>query len=459
MASITQELIHNVLDTRFEDFSSDVIQDAKNQLIDIAAVTVSGANASGNPPLLDLVRQWGGSGEATILSLGDKVPLPLAAMVNSIQCRSYDFEVVGPYPYGQNEGRVAGHVMSATVPAALAVAEYLHASGKDLISAIVLGGELAARVVLAEELNFDHPFDPAGTGNAFGAAGLTGRLMGLNEAQMMNAFGILTNMVAGGFRPLWDGVHTFKLHGAMAAKNGIFAVQLASKGFTGLKDPLLGPQGYYECYCPSYNPEVLIRDLGTQHYSKGCHKKYPSCYVNHDIIECMLDIVGEHDMNAEDIAEVIAGVPAPQVNTYLNQPFKMGDSQPKSLFSYYYSAANALLRKGARVEHYTEEAIREPAVVELAGKVKIVATQDKDGRTEAKVTMKNGKEYSTVFTHPSRRGTPLYPLSKEELHQKFWDNINFSGNVAKENAEKALAMIEELEKVDDVSRLTALLTA
>jgi len=457
MATITQELIHNVLDIRFEDFSRDVIRDAKNQLIDIVAVTVSGADAPGTSILMDLVRQWGGSEEATILALGDRVPLPHAAMMNSIQCRSYDHEVVGPYPFGQNEGRFAGHVESSTVPCALSVAEYVGASGKDLISAVVLGGDLAARVAIAQEIKFDQPFDPVGTANAFGAAGLAGRLMGLNETQLMNAFGILTNQVAGSFRNLWDGVHTFKLFGAMAARNAITSVQMAGKGFTGLKDPLLGTQGYFASYCPGYRPELLTKDLGKQFYVKGCHKKYASCYGNHNVIDCALDILQQHDMNTEDIAEIIIGVAPHQVDSYLNQPFKMGDSQPKALFNYYYSAASALVRKGARVEHYTGEAVRAPEVVELAGRGKVVPTQQKNGATELKLKMRDGREYSSVFEHPQMRGYPLYPLTWEELMEKFWNNINFSRAVSKENAEKVLDMIENLEKVDRVSSLIKLL--
>lgn len=459
MATITQELIRNVLDIKYEDLSNDVIRDAKNQLIDIVAVTVSGANAPGTSILMDLVRQWGGNQEAAILALGDRVPLPHAAMMNSIQCRSYDHEVVGPYPFGQNEGKFAGHVESTTVPCALSVAEYVGANGKELISAVVLGGDLAARVAIAQELSFDQPFDPVGTANAFGAAGLTGRLMGLNETQLMNAFGILTNQVAGSFRNLWDGVHTFKLYGAMAAKNAIIAVQLANKGFTGLKDPLLGPQGYFSSYCPGYHPELLTRDLGKQFYVKGCHKKYPSCYGNHIVIDCALDILQQHDINAVDIAEIIIGVAPPQVNSYLNQPFKMGDSQPKALFNFCYCAANVLLRKGARLEHYTEEAILEPEVVELAGRVKVVPTQQKDGSSELIVKMRDGKEYSTAYKHPHMRGYPRYPLTKEELLEKYWININFSKVVSKENAEKALDMLENLEKVDSVSNIINLLVA
>ena len=76
MATETQKLIHNVLDTRFEAFNEEVIRDAKRQLIDLVGCMVSGADGPGNSALFDLVRQWGGNGEATIVVQGDKVPVP-----------------------------------------------------------------------------------------------------------------------------------------------------------------------------------------------------------------------------------------------------------------------------------------------------------------------------------------------------------------------------------------------
>ena len=457
MATITQQLIHNVLDTRYEDFSKDVIRDAKNQLMDIAAVTVSGISGSGNSSLLDLVRQWGGRKEATILGLGDRVPLPLAAMMNSLQCRSYDHEVVGPYPFGENDGKFAGHVESTTVPCALSVAEYLGSNGKDLIAAIVLGGDLAARIAIAQQLNFEQPFDPIGTANAIGAVGLTGRLMGLNEEQMTNALGIIGTQLAGGFRSLWDGVLTFKLYGAMSARNAITAVQMANKGFTGLKDPLTGPQGYFACYCVNPHTEFLTRDLGKEFYVKGCHKKYPSCYGNHYVIDTALDLLQQHEINAEDIAGVTIGTFPGQDKSYLNQPFVMGDSQPKALFNYRYCAANALSRKGARLEHYTEEALRDPKIIDLAGKVNVAISKQDKNAFELIVKMKSGNEYTSVYKHPQMRGYPLYPLTEAELTEKFWNNINFNRKVSKKNAQKALDLINDLENVDNVSSIIKLL--
>ncbi len=460
MTTPTQELIHNVLDTKYTDFDARTIRNAKKQILDLAAVTVSGSNGPGNAALFDLVRQWGGKGEATIFVHGDKVPLPHAAMMNSLQCRSYDHEAVGPWPHGQNEGMFCGHVESSTVPAAFSVSEYTGASGKDLISAVVLGGDLAARIAFVEGFGFNHPFDSVGTSNAFGVAALAGRLLGLNESQMMNAFGILATQVAGNFRSLWDGVLTFKLYGAMAARNGIIAVLMAQKGYTGLKDPLLGPQGYFDCYSPKpYHPEYMNRDLGKEFYTEGMHKKYPSCYGNHNIMDCALDILNEHDVEPGKIAEIIIGALPARLQGYGVQPFKKGDSQQSALFSEAYAAANVLLRKGARLEHYTEEAVRDPAVVTLAGKVKHLPTQNEKGLLELKVKMDNGKEYKAAYQFPEMRGYPRRPLTPAELTEKYWNNINFCGRLPHQNAQKAFDLIENLENVANVNELFQLLVA
>jgi aconitate decarboxylase len=460
MATETQKLIHNILDVDYGSFDELTIGNVKNQILDLLAVMVSGYQGPGNSAYFDLLRQWGGAGEATVLVHGDKFPLPQAAMMNSLQCRSYDHEAVGPYPHGQNEGMFAGHVESAVVPAALAVTEYVNGSGKDLISAVVLGGDLAARIAFVEGMGFNHPFDPVGTANAFGAAAAAGRLMGLKEEQLINAFGIVTLQVGGGFRSLWDGVLTFKLGGALAARNGIISSLMAQKGYTGLKDPLLGPQGYFDCYCPKpYHPEYMNRDLGKDFYSQGMHKKYPSCYGNHNLIDCGLDIVQQHEIRPAEVKEIILGVPPRMLNSYGAQPFKKGDAQPAALFYQAYSVASVILRRSVSLENYTEKAIQEPAVIELCGKCHHEATtQPKEGM-ELKVRMLSGKEYSAVYSYSQMRGYPERPLSQSELKEKYWDNLDFCGRITRQNASQALQMIENLERVEHIRDLVRLLVA
>lgn len=460
MATPTQELIHNMLDVRYDDFNAKAIRDAKNQILDLVAVMVSGYEGPGNHALFDLVKQWGGAPEATIIVHGTRVPLPSAAMINSLQGRSFDHEAVGPYPFGQNKDLFCGHVESSTVPAALSAAEYVGASGKDLLSSVILGGDLAARIIFVEGVGFNHPFDPVGTGNTFGVGGIAARLLGLNENELMNAFGIITTMAAGNFRSLWDGVLTFKLYGAMAARNGITAAMMARKGYTGIKDPLFGPQGFFDSYCPKpIHPEYLNRDLGKEFYTQGMHKFYPSCYGNHNLIDCGLDLLKEYDIEADNIEEIVIGVDPAKLNGYGVTPFKKGDAQPAALFYQAYATANVLLRKGVKLDHFTEEAVQDPAIIEMCGRVRHAPTTQKDGKLELIVKLKNGKQYSTVYRFAQMRGYPERALSREDLLVKYWNNINFCGKIPRKNAEKALDMIDNLEKMDKISELLKLLVA
>lgn len=373
MSNPTEELVKNVLNTKFEAFSNEQVEDVKKRCIDVIGCAIGGANASGNSIILDLVREWGGKKEATILCHGDRVPAHHAAMLNSIMCRSYDYEV-NLEVEGEAAGRMTGHICGTIVPTALAVAEQRGSSGKDLISAVLLGADLAARIATAEDFSFDNCFDNTGTMNGFGAAAAAGRLRDLNETQMLNAFGIVVNQVAGSLQHFWDGAHTFKLPGALAASNGIVSVELASRGFTGLKDPLMSKRGYFAQYCKSYRPEFLTIELGKRFYTKGAHKLHPSCYGNHVPIECGLKLHREHNINADDIEEVIVTVPPLAYGGFLNQPFEMGDPQMKASFNLPYNVANVLLRKSARLEHFTDKFLRDPKVIALCKKVKLVST-------------------------------------------------------------------------------------
>lgn len=454
---LIEDLASHVLDTKYEVFNDEVIEAAKKRLIDIAGCTLSGANASGNAALLDVIRGWGGTQEATILVHGDKVPLPHAAMMNSLMARSFDYEVTGPEIEGANIGQIAGHVCSTTDCTAISTAEYTGASGKELIAAIILGGDLAARIASAQDFSFASNFELCGTVNAFGATAIAGRLLGLNKDQLVNAFGILVNQLSGSFQSIWDGAHSFKLIGAMAARNGIFSVQLAQKGFTGLKDPLFSPLGYFPLFCKNYLPENITVNLGKVFYCKGHHKIHPSCYGCHTALECSLDILLQGDINADEITEINLIVHPGRENSFINRPFGIESSQPDSLFNLYYAVANVLLRKGARLEHYTDEYIHDPAVLELVKKIKIIPTlQTKQVQAcRLHVTMKNGKTYSSHKEFP--RGVSEDPLTKEEIKDKFRGNVTFSEALSINDVEKVLETLDNIDKVGNVKDIVKLL--
>jgi 2-methylcitrate dehydratase PrpD len=459
MTMLIDQLTDHILNTRYEDFSDEVIEAGKKRIIDAISCTIGGANGSGNKALLDLIRRWGGRKEATIIAHGDKVPLPHAAMMNSIMTRSFDFEVTGPEPEGANAGKMVGHVASTTEPAALSIAEYTGASGKEMLAAVILGGDLAARIAVANDFSFETCFEVCGTANAFGAAAIAGRLMHLDHARMVNAFGVLVNLMAGSFQSIWDGVHSFKLPGAMSAFNAILSVQLSQRGFQGVRDALTSPLGYFNQYCKNPHPENALIDLGKVFYVKGQHKLHPSCYGNHNALECALEIVRQYSFNPDDIEAVTLDVPPNRIKHFLNQPFEEKDCQVRALFSIPFGIANVLVRKEVRIEHYTDDYIRDPGVLALIKKVTLAPNLPlgKNHAGRLTVKLKNGQEFSAYREDPL--GWLDTPIPFEEITHKFMRNVEFSKTVSDKNALKALTMFEHLEDIDKVAKIVKLLGA
>ena len=456
--SITRELIRNVVETSFETFDEEVVEKARDRIMDVMGCMLGGANAPGCSMLIDLVRNWGGKEEATIVAHGDKVPALYAALVNGVMARSYDFEPAGPVVDGKS---TPAHISGTTVPVALAAAETRAASGKDLITALILGDDFASRLIASSNLDLESGFDCTGTANAFGAAAVAGRLWGLDEERMINAFGIVLNQLAGTFQNIFDGVHTFKLPQGLSAQAGIFAVALAEKGFTGVKDPLFGKYGYYALYCKTFEPEILTKGLGKEFCADQTFKPYPCCRSNHAAIDCTLQLVRDNSIPPEDIEEVLVDVPEKALNFAVGQRFKVREvPQIDAAFSLQYNVANVLLRRTVRLEHFTEEFITDPMIMSLIPKIRLAAHMPPERPLSAsvKIRMKQGREYLARVDMP--KGNSIFtPLTAVEKREKFMRNVAFSRTVPREKAERALGLIRMIENVDSVADLIGLSVA
>lgn len=448
---VTEEWARNIKETNFDKIDPRVIEGAKLRVIDVIGCTIGGVNGDGCSMMLDLVKEWGGKKESTILVHGIKSPSHQAAMVNSIMARSYDFEPGGP---ASIDGRRAmSHISGTMVPVAFAVAETEHSSGKELLNALILGEDVASRLVSASVPQLE-PWDPIGTVNKFGAAATTGKLLRLNEQQLINAFGIVINQAAGSFQSIIDKSHSFKLYQGLAAQDGIFSAKLAQKGWTGLKDPLFSKYGYFALYCKSSEPNILTKELGKFGFDRP-HKVYPGCGRTQSAVHCAMDLIQKHDLKAEDIAEVIVNVTTENRDSPVGQPFQIGGSpQASALFSIRYGVATALVRKDLRLEYYTEEYIRDPAIMDFTRRIKLVDVipPEKDLTAELKVILKDGKEY---FSAPDKRQL----TTMNEIKEKFMTNVTFSKTVTDRNAKAALNMLENLEEIDDINQIIKLIVA
>ena len=453
---ITAEMARNVVETGFEAFDSTIIEKARYRLIDVVGCALGGIRAAGCSMLLDLLNEWGGKEEATVIGVGSRMPVHNAAMMNSVLGRSYDFEPAGALVDGKS---TPSHISGTTVPVALAVGEACGASGSDILTAMILGDDLAARIVTASQLNIDSGWDSTGTVNAFGAAAVAGKLWGLNQQEMINALGIAMNHMAGSFLNIFDYTHCFKLPQGLAAQAGAFSAALAKKGFTGPKDILTGKHGYFSLYCKTYKLEILAKELGRQFYAGDTFKPYPCCRSNHAAVQCTLAIIERHPVKAEDLEEILVNVTPTAKNFAVGQPFHIGAApQINAAFSLQYTVANAFLRHSMRLEHFTEEFIRDPAVLEVVKKVRLRSDIPIETPLGALVTIRTnqGEEFQARVDVPKGSET-FTPLTREEKREKFRANVLFSRTVDMEKAERALGLMERIEEVRDVRKIIDLL--
>jgi len=201
--------------------------------------------------------------------------------------------------------------------------------------------------------------------------------------------------------------------------------------------------------------------LGTEYkVGKLVFKKYPSCGLTQGSTDVILGLMAEKGIGADDIERVEITVP-PYTYKLVGHPFEVGNN-PKvnAQFSIRYCVANALVRKGSKLAHFEEEAIRDLDVLELTKKIEVISdvAMEKRGHTplDMRVVTKDGKEYLREIDFVP--GFPEKPLTKEEHLQRFRDCIDFAARPLPEEKIKNLVdAVNSLEEMDDIRGFIPLL--
>jgi len=285
------DLSRNAVNAKFEDLSSDAVEVTKKDIFDTLGTTIAGSTSAGGKEVVEMGREWGGEPESTIVSFGGKLPSYMAAFINGTMSHALDFD--------DTHDNAVLHVGPAVVSTSFAVAERMgKVSGKDFMIAVALGIDVMSRMGLATK----RPIHEGGFMNTpvygyFGAAVAAGKLLGLNEDQMINAFGIAYAQAAGNVQVNVDDEHalTKRLSVGFSAKGGLLSALLAQKGLTGARYSLEGRFGLYNLYQRGeYDRDMLHRGLGKQYeVTNLSFNPYACCRQIHAHIEAALQL--KHD--------------------------------------------------------------------------------------------------------------------------------------------------------------------
>jgi 2-methylcitrate dehydratase PrpD len=443
----------HVIATRFRDLPADAVKAAKVFILDTLGVGLAGSAGPMARELADLSAAWGKGEEARVWGVGFARPAATAAMCNAYQVHNAEFDCV-------HEQAVV-HAMTVVLPVALAGAERANnVSGTALITAVALGVDVAAGlgVAAATGLRF---FRPA-TAGAFGATAALGKLMGFDQATMVNAFSAAYAQLSGTMQAHTEGSPLLAMQMGFAARNAVVACDLAACGFDGPKNVLEGPFGYFKLFEPDGAPARVVQELGRRWLiTELAHKPFPAGRATHGIVEACLALRRERRLAPEAIERVTAHVP-PLVRHLVGRPPKEGMEPNYARLCASYVAACALRRGEVRLDDFTPAAYRDAQTQDLARRIAIAVRDAGNPNAmtpvEVEIMLRDGNRHAarleTVY------GNPAKPLSRPDQLAKFRSNCaSATRPLPRDNMERLIERIDRLEEISDVTELVDLLTA
>ena len=436
---VTRRLAHYVAVTRWEDVPARVRHQAKRSLINLFAVALAGCRTDPIDIALASLKEFSGGRQATLIGRAERVDALSAAFLNAAAANVHDF--------CDTHLATVIHPTAPVAPALLALAELREVSGPDLLLAFILGNEVQARIGLAiSPHHYDKGWHITSTCGVFGAAAGSGRLLGLDEHQLVSALGTASTQSSGLCECL--GWPAKSVSVGNAARNGLWSALLAAKGFDGPAEPLAGRQGFYNAMGDTPDLSRVTTGLGeTWELMATSYKPYPCGFVIHPVLDCVLDWRRDH-RPAEVTRVVVRGNPLLAHRTDRPEISTVRESQ----VSVQHAVAAALVFGRAGLEEFTDASVNDTRVLALRRKVEIVRDPSFSTIAAAVEITADGKLHH--LSQSAARGSDVNPLSDQDLEQKLrtvaagWDQAH--------DVQPLIDAIWSLDKSADVSGLAAL---
>lgn len=453
-------LSEHIVKTRYEDLPAEVVNVAKRSILDTIGVILAASTLgeSGVKGIVNLVKQGGGRAESTILGFGGKTVSWMAGLANGAMVHQLDYDDC------HDVGVV--HPGAATVPSALAISERQgNITGREFIAAVALGTDVVCRLSLPLTRDvFDYGFARTGTIGKYGATVAAGKLLGLDVAQMVSAFGIVLNQASISHESSYMGGSDIRaIRDGFGAQAGILSSLLALNGVIGENTGLDGKFGLYNLmFLGDSDPAKVTADLGKKYLGVEVSlKPWPCCRNIHGFVEAALELKKEQDFRPQDIAEIVA-VSGGLRKTYYEELDRR--RRPKSStdakFSLPFVLGAALVRDDVLLEDFSAQGRENPSALEVAQIVKY--RFDEKYKREGieigtvEILLKDGKKYLKEV--PFAYGHPENPIKQDDLHKKFRDCAKYSFRpLTGARVEKIIKTTEDLEKVKDMREFVKLL--
>ena len=466
----TDTLVEFALAPSYDDLPRDVQHATKRVLLDTIGCSIAGLDTQIGRSLTKLKQRQGGVAESILFASGVRLPAPSIAFVHAQAANSMDADETLLH---------RSHFACSIALPALAFAEKLGSSGKDLLAASAVGFDIASRVNLALPL-----YDVSGANEVkmvrihgysaavFGTTAAVGRLLGLSRKQMSHAYAIayanapLQRVRSGSRKPMTK----YTAYGQIALA-GAEAALLAADGFTG-DDAILDPhlEFWRGLGADSCDYDFMLRDLGKRWFiAETSFKPYPVGRQANIPVDLFGKIVSEQRLRMEEIEEVVVRVPPSRLVQDLAQALNP-ESSVDAPFSVGYGMTMIATGlppgpKWHRTENFTNPVylafmrkLRGEVVPEWhATMVEQIKSEGTYRRipTEVQVTAR-GQTFTAFAEYP--RGDPWTTesvLSDQQIFDKFTEFT--SDRLQAPNALRAITAVFGLDAAPDITDLISAL--
>jgi len=343
------------------------------------------------------------------------------------------------------------HPGSATVAAALAIAQDRNASGLEFLHGVVLGYEVSTRIGVVMGRSHYRYWHNAGTVGTLGAAAAAAGILDLHGLPFAHALATAATFAAGLQQAFRMDSMSKPLHTGRAAEGGVLAAQLAAKGVVGSLDVLDGDAGFGQAMSNGPDWGRVGATLGVDfHITRLTHKNHVGCGHAFAAIDGALALMHRHELRAEAIRHVRIGTYGPALDIACYEDPK---TEHECRFSLRFMVATALVHGSVRLAAYLPERLEDTDIRALLKRITAVVDPDIDaafpGRRAARVEIDTADGQTYSWLQSDRKGDPELPLSDAELEEKFRELA--SPVIGEEKARVLLERIWMLDQAKDLS--------
>jgi 2-methylcitrate dehydratase PrpD len=436
---------------KLADVPQAVVDKAKLVFLDTLGIALASSTMDFGKMAISVARKLGGANDSLLIGTTSRVAAANAVIANGTLAHGLD--------YDDTLEEAVVHTGCCAGMTALAVGEEVRATGAEVLQAAIAGTEVLCKVGLVAPGKFHaRGFHPTAVCSTFGAAAVAGKLYGLTNDQWIDAFGLCGSQSSGIIEYLADGTWTKRMHPGWSAHGGVIATMLAKEGFRGPARVFEGTHGFFSAFGGKndYRFDKLL-ELGNEwEIPRLTFKSYPCGSISHPYMDCALRIKLKHSPVPEDISEVVCRTAEGPVHR-LWEPLADKQKPASSYgakFSLPYSIAVMLVRGRAGLEEFSEEAIADRKLLELAAKVRYELDPTIDYPRHfsghVRVKMNDGTMFEENQPHP--RGGFENPLPPQEVEEKFRANARLA--LPESRVDGIVDTVNRLEQLPGISILT-----